>query len=243
MSRPAILQARSSNPARLAAVTIRWASDATRIAEKTVGPLLDLFIRLWLAGIFWASGMVKLQSWTIALYLSAHEYPVSWLDPVTAAWLGEAIEIVCPPLLVFGLATRFAALPMLILSLVIQFSYQALDQQLFWAVLFGWFVVRGAGPISLDALIGRGIAATALPLAGTITGFFEALSRWGDPAIKLLLRCWIAALFFRSGVVKIGHFDMTQMHRRSSDHSALDRGTGDSRSSFARVIGAIAWLL
>jgi hypothetical protein len=92
--------------------------------------------------------------------------------------------------LVFGLATRFAALPMLILSLVIQFSYQALDQHLFWAILFGWFVVKGAGPISLDALIGRDIAATALPLAGTITDFFEALSRWGDPATKLLLRCW-----------------------------------------------------
>jgi NADH dehydrogenase/putative oxidoreductase len=52
--------------------------DATRLAERTLGPLLDLFIRLWLAGIFWASGMVKLQSWNIALYLSAHEYPVSW---------------------------------------------------------------------------------------------------------------------------------------------------------------------
>ena len=62
---------------RFAAVTIRLANDATRIAEKTTGPLLDAFIRLWLAGIFWASGMVKLQSWTIALYLSAHEYPVS----------------------------------------------------------------------------------------------------------------------------------------------------------------------
>jgi NADH dehydrogenase FAD-containing subunit/uncharacterized membrane protein YphA (DoxX/SURF4 family) len=194
-----------------AADTIQWMSNATRITEKAVGPLLDLFIRLWLAGIFWASGMVKLQSWTIALYLSAHEYPVSWLDPVTAAWLGETIEIVCPPLLVFGLATRFAALPMLILSLVIQFSYQALDQHLFWAILFGWFVVKGAGPISLDALIGRGIAATALPLAGTITRIFEVLSRWGDPAIKLLLRCWIAALFFRSGVMKISNFDTTQM--------------------------------
>jgi NADH dehydrogenase/putative oxidoreductase len=100
----------TSKAAHLAAVTIRWASEAVRIAEKTVGLLLDLFIRLWLAGIFWASGMVKLQNWTIALYLSAHEYPVSWLDPVTAAWLGETIEIVCPPLLVFGLATRFAAL-------------------------------------------------------------------------------------------------------------------------------------
>jgi uncharacterized membrane protein YphA (DoxX/SURF4 family) len=143
------------------------------------------------------------------------EYPVSWLDPLAAAWLGEAIEIVCPPLLVFGLATRFAALPMLILSLVIQFSYQALDQHLFWAILFGWFVIKGAGPISLDALIGRGIAATALPLAGRITRVFEALSRRGDPSIKLLLRCWIAAL---SGVMKISNFDMTQMlfHARST---------------------------
>jgi hypothetical protein len=51
-----------------------WGRDATRIAAKTVGPLLDVFIRLRLAGIFWASGMVKLQNWTIALYLSAHEY-------------------------------------------------------------------------------------------------------------------------------------------------------------------------
>ena len=87
MSRLAILQTRSSNPAHFAAVTVRWASDVSRFAERTVGPLLDLFIRLWLGGIFWASGMAKLQSWTTALYLSAHEYPVSWLDPVTAAWL------------------------------------------------------------------------------------------------------------------------------------------------------------
>jgi len=116
--------------------------------------------------IFWTSGLVKLQNWTISLYLSAHEYPVSWLDPVTAAWLGEAIELVCPPLLVVGLATRFAALPMLILSLVIQFSFQALDQHLFWAVLFTWFVVKGAGPISLDALIGTRRHCHRAPVGG-----------------------------------------------------------------------------
>ena len=71
---------------------IQRTGDVVQIAEKTAGPLLDLFIRLWLAEIFWTSGLVKLQNWTISLYLSAHEYPVSWLDPVTAAWLGEAIE-------------------------------------------------------------------------------------------------------------------------------------------------------
>jgi NADH dehydrogenase/putative oxidoreductase len=207
MSRPAV----QSNAARFATLVVQRTSDLVRIAEKGVGPLLDLLIRLWLAEIFWTSGLVKLQNWTIALYLSAHEYPVSWLDPVTAAWLGEAIELICPPLLVLGLATRFAAVPMLILSLVIQFSFQALDQHLFWAILLAWFVVKGAGPISLDALIGRGIAATAFPLAGMITRLFDSLSRWGDPGIKLLLRCWIAALFFRSWVMKISNFDATQM--------------------------------
>lgn len=207
MSRPAV----QSNAAYFAGSVLRWAGDITRIAEKTGGPALDLFIRLWLAEIFWTSGLVKLQNWTIAVYLSAHEYPVRWLDPVTAAWLGEAIELICPPLLVLGLATRFAAFPLLILSLVIQFSYQALDQHLFWAVLFAWYVFKGAGPLSLDAAVGRGIAAIALPLAGAITRFFGWLSRRGEPALKLLLRCWIAALFFRSGVMKISDFDATQM--------------------------------
>jgi len=211
MSRPANLRPRRLDAAYLTTSVARRIGHIVGIAEKTVGPLLDLLIRLWLAKIFWASGMVELQNWTGALLLSTHQYPLSWLDPITATRFVAAIELIGPPLLVVGLATRFAALPMLILSLVIQFSDQASDQHLFWAVLFAWFVVKGAGPISLDALIGRGIAATAVPLAGPITRFLDFLSRWGDPAIKLLLRCWIAALFFRSGVMKITNFDMTQM--------------------------------
>src|SRR6516165_2214734 len=211
MSRSANFRPRRLDAAYLATSVARRTGHIVGIAEKTVGPLLDLFIRLWLAEIFWASGMVELQNWTGTLLLSIHQYPVSWLDPITATRSVAAIELIGPPLLVVGLATRFAALPMLILSLVIQFPDQVSDQHLFWAVLFAWFVVKGAGPISLDALIGRGIAATALPLAGPITRFLDFLSRWGDPAIKLLLRCWIAALFFRSGVMKISHFDMTQM--------------------------------
>ena len=54
----------SSKGAHLAAVAVRWTSDVSRIAERMVAPLLDLFIRLWLAGIFWASGMVNLHVWT-----------------------------------------------------------------------------------------------------------------------------------------------------------------------------------
>ena|SRR6266446_4280358 len=87
MSSPANLRPARSNAAHLATWVIQRTGDVVRIAEKTAGPLLDLCIRLWLTEIFWTSGLVKLQNWTIALYLSAHEYPVSWLDPVAQAGL------------------------------------------------------------------------------------------------------------------------------------------------------------
>ena len=41
---------------------ISVARDALSFAEHSLGPLLDLFIRLWLAQSFFASGMVKAAS-------------------------------------------------------------------------------------------------------------------------------------------------------------------------------------
>ena len=91
--------------------------------------------------------------------LATHEYPVNWLDPATAAWVGAATELGGAVLLAVGLATRAAALPMLLLSLLIQIVYRQLDTHLFWSVLFLWSVVRGAGPLSLDHAIARGVSA------------------------------------------------------------------------------------
>ena len=131
-----------------------WAAFAIRGAEQTLWPLLDVVIRLWLAQVFFVSGVLKAANWENALNLAANEYPVSWLDPVAAAWLGVGIELGGSILLALGLFSRAAAAAMLILSLVIQFNYLAFDAHLFWAALFGWYVIRGAGPISLDRIAG-----------------------------------------------------------------------------------------
>ncbi len=50
--------------------------DAIRIGEIGAAPVLDLLIRLWLAQSF---GLRHRQGtdWNAALYLAAHEYPVS----------------------------------------------------------------------------------------------------------------------------------------------------------------------
>jgi uncharacterized membrane protein YphA (DoxX/SURF4 family) len=143
------------------------ARDTMSFAERSFGPLLDLFIRLWLAQSFFVSGLVKAANWNTALLLATYEYPVSWLDPHTSAATGLAIELICPPLIALGLFTRIAAIPLLILSLVIQFAYKPLPENLFWALLFGLMILRGPGALSLDRLLGPAVLSSALPFAGT----------------------------------------------------------------------------
>ena len=134
---------------------------------------------------------------------------MSWLGPTTAAVIGVAIEVICPVFLALGLATRAAALPMLALSLVIQYAYLKLNVNLFWVILFGWYVVMGAGTISLDRLIATGFAHSALPLAGTISRATRAITRYAGPLVKLFIRYWMAQIFFLSGLTKIRDLDST----------------------------------
>ena len=115
-----------------------------RVSDAILAPGMDFIRRLTLAQAFFVSGMLKISNWDNALYLSAHEYPVSWMNPVTAAYIGAAIEVICPVLLVLGLMTRLAALPLLILTAVAQTAYQPINAQVFWIVILGYWIVMGA---------------------------------------------------------------------------------------------------
>ncbi len=162
------------------------------LAGTAIAPWVDLWVRLWLAQTFLVSGLLKIGNWDNALALARYEYPVSWMDPVTAAYTGATIELVAPVLLAFGLATRAAASALLALTLVIQLSYQPFNAQLLWAALLGWLVVRGAGALSLDRLFVRGLADSALPGAAAMIRGAAALTRYGEPVYLLLLRLWLA---------------------------------------------------
>ncbi len=188
-------QGRAVAPAPLAwvATLMGWMGEAFRLSERSIGPLVDLLIRLRLAQIFFVSAVLKAADLEHAIYLSTHEYPVTWMDPVMAAYLGVAIELGGSLLLAVGLATRLAAVAMLALSWVIQLNYVALDTNLFWAALFGWYVARGAGFWSLDHALGRGLADSALPLANTVIGFSDWVTRYFGPVYQGLLRLWIGA--------------------------------------------------
>jgi NADH dehydrogenase/putative oxidoreductase len=149
--------------------------------------------------MFFASAVVKLTNWDAALYLAAHEYPVTWMNPVTAAYLGVSIEFFGAALLAVGFATRFAAVSMLILVIVVQLNYMVLDSNLFQAALFGWFALRGAGALSLDRLLSRGVADSALPFAGSVQRVLALLTRLGAPVYLLLIRIWAGGAILLTG--------------------------------------------
>lgn len=130
---------------------------------------LALIARIAIAAIFWQSGRTKVDGWlTIsdsAYDLFRTEYALPLIPPVLAAQLATVAEHLFPILLVLGLATRFSALALLGMTLVIQcFVYpSAWPTHLSWAGLMLLLVVHGGGRWSLDRLLFGGSGAGAQP--------------------------------------------------------------------------------
>ena len=115
-------------------------------------PVLQLMFRLAVATVFIKAGLTKIASWETTVQLFADEYKVPVLPPDLAATMAATFELGCSTLLVLGLGTRLATLPLLGMIAVIQtFVYpHAYSEHLTWASLLIFLLTRGAGPWSLD---------------------------------------------------------------------------------------------
>jgi putative oxidoreductase len=128
-----------------------------KIAEPLT-PFLLLFTRLWVAWVFFKSGMVKFSSWDSTLYLFEYEYQVPVIPWQLAAYSGTAAELILPVFLALGLFTRPMALILFVFNIIAVVSYPLLwekgfyDHQL-WGMMILVNVFWGAGLFSLDRLI------------------------------------------------------------------------------------------
>lgn len=140
---------------------IRMIRPAAALLERWGAPLTDLFIRAVLFRVFFFAGTAKLGNWSGTLELFEYEYHVPFLPPMLAAYMGTAAELTCSVLLLVGLAARLATLPLIGITLTIQFVlgaanpvYNQLDHFLWLALLLA-VVTRGPGVLSLDAWLVR----------------------------------------------------------------------------------------
>lgn len=125
-----------------------------------------LMLRVALAVPFIRSGLTKwdgiLSVSASAKYLFANEFKlhlfgqaVPYPFPLAAAWGAAIGEIAFPVLLVIGLFTRFAALALFAMTIVIQLTVPEgwANFHLPWAAMALALVVYGGGPLSLDRLL------------------------------------------------------------------------------------------
>jgi putative oxidoreductase len=127
--------------------------------------LASLVLRLGIAIPFWRSGLTKWDGFGVLsetpvvlfenefmLHLFGQQY--SFPFPTVMAYASSIGEIVLPILVVFGLFTRFAAVGLLFMTLIIQLTFpDAWPLHFTWAAMALGVIYLGGGKLSLDRFI------------------------------------------------------------------------------------------
>lgn len=146
----------------MAATLSRYDAVTARLSGASPESLVLLFVRLVLGGIFWRSGRTKVEEGTwlslsdTTYELFRTEYAGVPLPPEFAAVMATGAEHLLPALLLAGLFTRFSALALLGMTMVIQiFVYPDAwwAEHSLWVAMALVLIVRGGGMFSLDALL------------------------------------------------------------------------------------------
>ena len=144
---------------------------ANRLLAAVPAALPLLLLRLAIAIPFWRSGLTKWDGFLSlssgARYLFTEEFrlhifgqALAYPAPLTMAFLAGLGEVVLPVLLVLGLGTRFAALGILAMTVIIQLTVPdgLVNFHLPWFAMALALVVYGGGALSADRLIGLATA-------------------------------------------------------------------------------------
>ncbi|GLS36644.1 hypothetical protein GCM10010869_22350 [Mesorhizobium tianshanense] len=135
----------------------------TAVVRAIAQPSLTQFaLRFGLAVPFWRSGVNKwdgfLQLNDVAVFLFSSEFrlhlpggPYPFPAPAVIAFASGSAEILLPILLVLGLFSRFAALGLLVMTIVIQLTVpDGWPIHVTWAAMALGIMAWGPGRLSLD---------------------------------------------------------------------------------------------
>jgi len=141
-------------------------------------PVLLLAARIYVALVFFRSGMIKLADWGATLALFRDEYKVPVLPPELAAYVGTFGELVFPVLIVLGVAGRLGAAGLFVVNVIAVVSYPQLfgfecpagiNSHYYWGSILLALCVFGPGKLSLDALLLRRLGLNArYPASSTV---------------------------------------------------------------------------
>ena len=122
---------------------------------ERLAPVLDIALRIWVARVFFLSGLTKIQTWETTLMLFEYEYAVPVIPFQIAAYMATAGELILPVLIALGLFTRFGLVGLFVLNLVAAISYPdispaGIQQHIMWGLMMVVMFVHGPKLFSAD---------------------------------------------------------------------------------------------
>jgi len=122
---------------------------------EKISAVLDIALRIWIARVFFISGLTKIQTWDTTLMLFEYEYSVPVIPFQLAAYMATAGELMLPVLLVLGLFTRFGLAGLFVLNLVAAISYPdispaGIQQHIMWGLMMVVLLIHGPKLFSVD---------------------------------------------------------------------------------------------
>lgn len=133
-----------------------------RFCERIPHGLIALCCRFGVGMVFWQSGRTKVEGWNLfdlqasQKFLFTQVHPVPGVPWEVAAQLAAIGEHVLPLLLFLGLATRFASIGLLLMTLIIQIALPTgFTTHFLWAAVLLYLLARGPGMLSIDNFIAK----------------------------------------------------------------------------------------
>ena len=130
--------------------TKNFYSKIVVILEKYVSSILLLAIRLWIGLVFFKSGLKKISNIDQTVILFEHDYNIPILYSKLVAILATATELGCGSFIMIGLLTRLVSIPLIAMTLVIQFFVLQNQEHFYWLFLLSTLFIYGAGKLSVD---------------------------------------------------------------------------------------------
>jgi putative oxidoreductase len=130
---------------------------------------VQLVLRIALAVPFWRSGILKwsgfLQLNDTAVLLFSEEFklhlpggPYSFPVPEVMAFMSGSVEILAPIFLVLGLATRFTALALLVMTCIVELTVpDGWPVHITWGAMALGIMAWGPGRFSVDHAIRKAV--------------------------------------------------------------------------------------
>ena len=136
---------------------------ALGVVYRTLAPITEALIRVVAGGSLAVHGFPILfgNTASAAKFLES----VGFENALFWAYVVGVVEFACGLCLAIGFLTRLVAVPIIgfLLIAIVTYHWQfgfawenrGIEYPLFWAIVVLHFLIRGGGPWSIDALIGR----------------------------------------------------------------------------------------